>query len=388
MMQTKRRHLQSRVSRLAGAAALTGTMAVLLATTLVQADMGPNPEPFEFIESDGSHSGALWVKGRLDEYIWLEDENSMTVIHDEETGNDYYAYYDDVTGEVRPDYDCRVTRDGTCDARKKGYNKRQKPSTAVREQTTGKFGRKARRSKLHPKILRYKARKRQKKMNQQKGLGRDYDPNRRALRSLRGLQGDGEVLKNMVILLRFSNHFDRQLPTEAQYEQLFNAKDAFLDPAAHPNCDTGSVRDCFRVGSHGDLDLDSEIFGWLTLPQTEAYYVDGYYGVTGRLQQEGLAWGLNQVQDILHAQGRSFAEFDQDGDGWIDSITFIHSGYDAAAGGADCYGTSPSGRVWSHKWAIPGDWRSAESVKVGDYHINAGLWGTCNSDIARIGVIW
>lgn len=314
-MQTKRGYRQSRVSRNAGAAALTGTMAILLAATcsLVLADMGPNPAPFELIAANGDISPKLSIKGRLDEFIWIEDENGMTVIHDEDTGNDFYAYYDDVTGEIMPDYDCPATRDGTCDARKKGYTKRLKPSTAVREQLVGSFGRKARRSKLHPKILRYKARKRQKKMKQQGGLDRDYTPNRRAIRSLRGLQtgGDGEVLKNMVILLRFSNHMDRLLPTEAQYEQLFNSKDAFLDPAAHPNCDTGSVRDCFRVGSHGDLDLDSEIFGWFNLPNTEEYYVDGKFGISGKLQGEGLTWGLDQVQGILHNQGRSFAEFDQ-----------------------------------------------------------------------------
>ena len=339
-------------------AALVVTIMCMIpqSSVVVKADLPANPLPYDIIQPDGSHTGTVFLKGRLDENIWEEDDKQRTIILDEDDGFEYYAVLDDVTGELVSDRSCKV---GACDAEKAGFVKRQKPSHAVQEQTVGPFGRKPRRSRLHPKVLRYKARKRQKKMAQRGKEG--YNPNRtRSLRAggggtaNRGLQEEGAVLKNMVILMRFSDHVGRLLPTLEQYDELFNSIDSF-GANANSNCPTGSVRDCFRIGSHGDLDLESEVFGWLTLPREENYYVDGYYGITGLFQREAMKWALDEVEKQLNNQGRQFSEFDEDGDSFIDSITFIHSGYDAANGGTDCYQASSTNRIWSHKWQIPGE---------------------------------
>ena len=81
-------------------------------------------------------------------------------------------------------------------------------------------------------------------------------------------------------------------------------------------------------------------------------------------------------------------EFDQDLNGVVDAITFLHSGYAAEAGGADEYGTWKRNRIWSHKSHNLG-WSSqlGRNVKVNNYFIATSLWGNTGSEIGRIGVI-
>jgi hypothetical protein len=91
----------------------------------------------------------------------------------------------------------------------------------------------------------------------------------------------------------------------------------------------------------------------------------------------------------------NFKDFDQDNDGYIDSITFLHSGYGAEWNSRDCEGRNRKDRIWSHKWvlwsdrsgAYRGPWESKDKVKVWDYHISPALWGICDSEIGRVGVI-
>ena len=91
--------------------------------------------------------------------------------------------------------------------------------------------------------------------------------------------------------------------------------------------------------------------------------------------------------------GFEWADFDNDGDGLIDAIAFLHSGYAAEFGDVDAYGAAKEDRIWSHKWSLNDGsyitpWTNADgTLKVKDYHISPALWATSGSDIGRIGVI-
>lgn len=184
----------------------------------------------------------------------------------------------------------------------------------------------------------------------------------------------GQV-KNVVVLMRFSNHTNRQLPPPSAFNTIFNAPGG--DPTLAP---TGSVRDFYLENSYGALDLSSTVFAWVTLPRTEQYYANGDSGLTPKIAE-----AIRDALVLADAQ-IDFSKFDGDHDGWVDAIAFVHSGYAAEFGGVDADGVDYKDRIWSHRWSIP-TWNSAEGVKISDYHINPGLWGTSGSDPGRIGVI-
>jgi len=180
------------------------------------------------------------------------------------------------------------------------------------------------------------------------------------------------TVKNLVILCKFSDHvIGTHTRPPADYDVLFN--NVGTDPLAP----TGSVRDFYYENSYSQMTLNSTIIGWVDLPQTEAYYANGEDG--------GGAYPTNaqkMVEDALEAADPlvDFSQFDNDSDGYIDSIDIIHSGYGAE------FDLDPD-KIWSHMWALPNDWVSDEGVKVYEYHTEPALWGDSGTDITRIGVI-
>jgi len=191
----------------------------------------------------------------------------------------------------------------------------------------------------------------------------------------------GDV-QNLVILMRFRDHRQRQLPTAADFNVIFNAPGG--DPALAP---TGSIFDVYEENSYGQLKLRSKVVGWVDLPKTEAQYAAGQSGLTTAIQQA--------IRDALDAvvSGNlvDFAKFDNEnggtGDGRIDAITFVHSGYAAEFGGVDSSGADYKDRIWSHRWSIPTWSANPAGVKVSDYNINPGLWSISGNQPGRIGVI-
>ncbi len=183
-------------------------------------------------------------------------------------------------------------------------------------------------------------------------------------------------VKNLVVMIRFANHSSRVLPTTANMNVLFNAENA--DPELAP---TGSVKGYFLENSYSQLSLDTDFSDWIDVLQNEQYYADGVSGLGSKIW-EALIEALDELDQSI-----DFTQYDQDGDGYIDAITFIHSGYAAEWGTTDTAGVAYTDRIWSHKWNIMPEWVSGEGVKVSNYHISPGLWGVSGSEIGRIGVI-
>lgn len=187
------------------------------------------------------------------------------------------------------------------------------------------------------------------------------------------------TVKNLVLLLRFADHGpkgqDRDVPADADVDTIMNKLGG--DPVLAPS---GSVRDHYLEDSYGQFTIESIVVGWLDVPETEVYYANGNSGLT-TVTWELIIDGLEAADPFV-----DFADFDADGDGVIDAITFLHSGYGAEWIADDEYGTTYVDRIWSHKWGIP-TWTSAEGVTVSEYNISPGLWGVSGSEPGRIGVV-
>lgn len=184
------------------------------------------------------------------------------------------------------------------------------------------------------------------------------------------------TIRNLVVLIQFSNHVGRALPSVTDINVLFNAPGG--DPQLAP---TGSVRDVYLQNSYGQMTLNSDIAAWVTVSRSEQYYANGASGDS--TLWEALREALDELDSTV-----DFNQYDTDNDGYIDSIAFLHSGYGAESGGTDEDGTYYTDRIWSHRWTIQNPaWTSGEGVKVANYHISPALRGTSGSGIGRIGVI-
>ena len=322
--------------------------------SFVLGSMRADPRPFRNKQPDGE-----WVplKFHGDEHFhYYTDANGFTVMTDE-NGYDVYADLNVTSGELISS----GRRVGKVNPRKTGLRKRILPTREVIEKKCGEF------CKEHHKI----------KKGNVRG-GRKHDR--------RMAVSDG-VLKNLVVLICFSDHKLSEQPPESDLDLLFNSKGQKLirNSKNVQIAKTGSVKDVFTTSSYGNLELESTIHPWVQLDKPQSYYTNGNSGLGSRLHE-----AMKEALDAIDKGGLNWLDFDQDGDGIIDAITFLHSGYGAEFGGTDCNNKNDSDRIWSHKWSMR-TWNSRtinnRQVAVSRYQISPAKWGTCGKSITRIGVI-
>jgi M6 family metalloprotease-like protein len=320
---------------------MTVAAMVIIMGGVAQADMA-SPHVIHSVQPDGTKI-ALHIRGSHALH-WQEDLNGYTVVRDRGNSGRYVYAKRGHSGHLLP----TAHEVGKANPKALGLQHRVLPSAAVRalRRADGPAG----------------------QTSEETSIGQPY------------LESGPQTLRNLVVLVRFSDHTGRTLPSESNIDVLMNAVGG--DPALAP---AGSLRDIYLNNSYGALTLDSTVVAWATVSNTEAYYADGNSGLTTLIHQ-----ALGEALDIVDSSV-DFTTFDQDGDGYIDAITFLHSGYGAEWGDTDAYGGYYTDRIWSHKWALyslPGaSWVSDEGVEVYNYHISPSLWGTSGSTIGRIGVI-
>lgn len=326
---------------------LQAAVVALAVAVAPQAAMAINasPHPVHVTQPDGTE---IVLRTRGDErFHWEEDANGYTVLFD---GGRYVYARRGPDGNLTPT-DLQVGQD---DPRAYGLAKRVLPAPAA--------------------IDRIRANAPGSTTNDTQGAPEQTAP--------------AGTIANLVIPIRFSNHGGRTVPSEDDLGVLFNnvGPHATLAP-------TGSLRDVYLDNSYGAMALNSTIADWATVSNTEQYYANGVSG--DQTLHQALIEALNAADAYI-----DFSQFDLDNDGYIDSITFLHSGYGAEWGGVDVDGTHYDDRIWSHRWvlwdtngdgiyvpALDQPWTSNEGVKVWDYNINPSLWATSGSNIGHVGVI-
>ncbi len=187
------------------------------------------------------------------------------------------------------------------------------------------------------------------------------------------------TVKNIVILACFNDHWDgvggtvlssQGRVSTTEYTDLFNQVNHTTDAAV------GSVRDYYKEVSYGKLTVNSVATVWVHLPQNESYY-----GGDAPYLDANVALLASDAIEAAATAGFDFSQGDSDGDGWVDSLTIIHSGH------AQEYGGNPSNCVWSHQGEISAP-VTKNGVSMKRYHTEPALRGNVASTaIIRIGVI-
>ncbi|MDD4019644.1 MAG: M6 family metalloprotease domain-containing protein [Kiritimatiellae bacterium] len=187
-----------------------------------------------------------------------------------------------------------------------------------------------------------------------------------------------KTIRNVVLLACFSNHWYSVGGTVSasygrvsvgEYSNLFNQVGHTTDGAV------GSVRDYYKEVSYNKLTVVSTVSVWVKLPQSESYYgTDGSSKDTNWLQM------IDDAITAADTAGFDFSQGDSDGDGWVDCLTVIHSGFGQESSG------NPSTCIWSKQGELA-NYVTKDGVKMKRCHTEPALRGTSGTAIIRIGTI-
>lgn len=179
--------------------------------------------------------------------------------------------------------------------------------------------------------------------------------------------------KGLVLLVEFQDVKFRTPNVRQAFENLLN------EPGYSLNGATGSASDYFRDNSNGTFTPDFQVFGPVTLPETEPYYgAEGamLYDVQGWLVARDGAIALRENYPDL-----DFSQFDNDGDGFIDNIFIFYAGYGQNEG-------APGWTIWPHSaelWDMYNIDLAFDGVRVNKYACTNELRGTSGSNLTGIG---
>ena len=129
-----------------------------------------------------------------------------------------------------------------------------------------------------------------------------------------------------------------------------------------------TIHNYFQEISYTQLDLVTlnlpSSVGWITAPQTYAYYTNGQNGLGAYpTNTQKLVEDLVDLVDPVV----NFAQYDNDANGFVDVLLVIHSGTGAEFSG-------DNNDIWSHKWAITP--RSKDGVFISSYTAQPEYWLT------------
>lgn len=103
---------------------------------------------------------------------------------------------------------------------------------------------------------------------------------------------------------------------------------------------TGCAKEYFELNSAGNFICDFDVFGPVTLSQNRSYYGgNNWYG-------DDQAPEKMVVEACKALDGQvNFADYDRDGDGFVDNVFIFYAGRGEASGG-------PAESVWPHSWTL------------------------------------
>lgn len=151
----------------------------------------------------------------------------------------------------------------------------------------------------------------------------------------RQLEPNPAIAKNvLVLLLQFSDHTARELPAPFEYQLLWNLR----------------IAQYLKVNSYYHaLQQDQawfDVIPWQVTDDSEDYYSSVGGSSSGRTLDFQAA--IHPLLDALDTNAdMDWTIYDSNGDGIMDNLVVLHSGYSAELGGNDCTNQrGPVNRIW------------------------------------------
>ena len=163
------------------------------------------------------------------------------------------------------------------------------------------------------------------------------------------------------------------VPSTTYIDTLYNGAGV---SATNP---VGSLKEYIQYNSVGLYHANFVVQDWKKLANSQAYYSQNQSGRLSAMQMAQVFIPLLQAMD---SAGFNWAPYDANGDGLLDALEFIHSGYPAELGEMTCAAPAAQ-RLWSQGVSsCPGCWTSKDGkYALGGYGISGGFtlgWNNCS----------
>jgi M6 family metalloprotease-like protein len=206
------------------------------------------------------------------------------------------------------------------------------------------------------------------KINTQPGMSRMKQAS--FARSSSGFPASGSP-RSLVILVNFTDKSFVVPDPATAFHRLLNEEN-YTD-----NGGTGSAADYFRASSNGQFAPIFDVIGPYNLPNT----LD-FYGANDEDDYD--VRPTNMVIDACNLANAdvNFADYDADGDGYVDNIFIYYAGYNEAEGG-------PENTIWPHRWVVySGNYSGSttfDGKTIFDYACTSELKGATGTQQCGIG---
>jgi len=206
------------------------------------------------------------------------------------------------------------------------------------------------------------------------------------------------VLRVPALLFKFKNTPAGELRTTTQYDQVLFAASPTGASAGRPY----TYRSFYEQMSNGLLSVQGKSYGYAALDSNEVTYTGVAGTCTGNPYNNTNCNGLFSTQAVARMQAGlretlrkldnqvDWAQYDFDGDGFVDLVAFIHPPVDGACGGAT------NNHLWSHRdklvdafgrvspYATHSVNAQGQRIWVADYILESGVGGLDGCDSTQI----
>jgi len=201
------------------------------------------------------------------------------------------------------------------------------------------------------------------------------------------------VLRVPAILFKFRDTPASELRTTVAYDQVLFGVAPVGAAAGRPY----TYRTFYEQMSNDLLSVQGQSYGYAALDSNEVTYTGVAGTCSGNPYGNTNCNGLFSPQAVARMQGGlrealrkldnqvDWTQYDSDGDGYVDLVTFIHPPLDGACGGAS------NNHLWSHRFFLTGNPYTTHSVnaqgvpiKVSDYILESGVGGLDGCDTTQI----